>query len=332
MQFLIAAGLGLLLLWGKNRELRAKAAASKERLRSFEKQLAQVRQELQDLKGVLRSQEQGISEISELYGLSKQFLATLDQEQALRITEESLVKALPRMGERPRSDILEKIRAQVQQGEISMESLVSILPSGDQGIDSWEKGGIVLGQLALGLKRVSLYGQVQESAIHDGLTGLLVRRHFFERLEEEVGRASRRGTRLAFLMVDLDYFKQVNDTYGHLVGDHVLREVARRIQASVRDLDLVGRYGGEEFGVVLPEAGRALGIQIADRIRQAIGGAAIFAYDEKVQITVSIGVALCPEDSSSADGLIEKADEAMYRAKAQGRNRTVSGAEGKTGE
>ena len=292
--------------------------------RALEERLAGMSRQRQEQGRAIRSEETVIQGISELYGLSKQFLATLDLEQALRISEEALARGAPQMDARQRAAYLRKVRSLVEGGEVSMEALVSALPSVGTVLGSWEKGGTVIGQLALGLKRVSLYRQVQESAIHDGLTGLLVRRHFRERLEEEVERALRRKVPLAFLMVDLDRFKQINDTYGHPVGDLVLREVARRIQRSIREVDLVGRYGGEEFAVVLPEADRGLGVQIADRIREPIAQAPIEAYDERVPCTVSIGVALYPDDADRVDPLIEQADRAMYQAKEQGRNRTVA--------
>ena len=312
------------ILWSKSAHLRTQTTISQNHLTEIKNRVEHLQEEIKDQRTALHSQEQAISEISDLYGLSKQFLATLDWEQALRITEEALEKALPQMSEQQRTLYLKKVRSQIEGGELSMESLVSELPAGCVGLDSWDHGGIIIGQLALGLKRVSLYRQVQESALHDGLTGLLVRRHFYERFGEEVARATRRGTSLVFLMVDLDHFKRINDSYGHLVGDLVLREVARLIQSSVREVDLVGRYGGEEFGVVLPEASRPLGIQIAGRIREAVSRVPIQAYDEKVQITVSIGVALYPEDAANADLLIEQADQAMYEAKDQGRNRIVT--------
>ncbi len=311
-----------LLVWGKTRQLEAQFADLEDHQRQLRETLVVLHQEQQQQLQEIRSGETSIQGISELYGLSKQFLGTLDLEQALRITEEALAKGLPQMTADQQAAYLKKVQSLVAEGNVSMESLVSVLPPDSSDLVSWEKGGIVIGQLALGLRRVSFYRQVQELAIHDGLTGLLVRRHFRERLEEEVSRALRHGSSLVFLMVDLDHFKRVNDTYGHLVGDVVLREVSRMIQRSIREVDLVGRYGGEEFGVVLPEADRALGIQIAERIREAIQKTSIFAYDEKISCTVSIGVALCPEDAPTADQLIDLADRAMYQAKAEGRNRT----------
>ncbi len=300
------------------------AFRSKERQRELKERLSRLERERDVRRLEMDRQEQAIQGISELYELSKRFLGTLDVDQVLQMTDEAFIRWLPHVKASEREIYLKTVRSLMDQGEVSVEALASRLPLASTDIGSRERWGIVGGQLALGLRRVSLYHQVQEMAIQDGLTGLFVRRYFLERLEEEVARAHRRQTSLAFLMVDLDHFKRINDTYGHLVGDRVLREVSHLIRRSVREMDLVGRYGGEEFGVALPEADRALGIQIADRIREAVQAAPIAAYDEKMRLTVSIGVALCPKDAKTAEELIESSDRAMYEAKGMGRNRTVA--------
>jgi len=186
--------------------------------------------------------------------------------------------------------------------------------------DDVERCGILVSQFALALRRIRLYERVQELAIRDGLTGVFVRRHFLARLQEEVARAARHGSPLAFLMVDLDHFKQVNDTHGHLVGDTVLRELAALLRTQVRDVDLVGRYGGEEFGIGLLDTGPGPAQVVAERIRQAVATAAFRAYDERLAVTVSIGVAGFPQDAVDTAELVERADAAMYQAKQAGRN------------
>jgi diguanylate cyclase (GGDEF)-like protein len=317
-------GLLPLLLWRREYEFRAQTLGCEQRQQLLGSRWTQLRKERDEWCSAIRKREDAIQQIHQQYGLSRQFLATLDLDQAVQITEEVLAREWPLMTPEGRALLLRAVRSLVEEGKASSDVLMQGLDVTGADPDSHERWGIVSGQLALGLRRISLYRQVQEAAIHDGLTGLLVRRHFRERLEEEVNRALRRGSSLVFLMVDLDHFKQVNDTYGHLVGDVVLREVASLIHRAVREIDLVGRYGGEEFAVVLPESGRTFGIQIAERIRQTVEQASLRAYDEQVHMTVPIGVALCPEDASVADHLIDKADQAMYRAKALGRNRVVS--------
>ena len=129
------------------------------------------------------------------------------------------------------------------------------------------------------------------------------------------------GYRFCYLMLDIDHFKRYNDRYGHLVGDGILKEIVKGIKENIRQIDLVGRYGGEEFAVVLAETDREGGLLAAERIRQNIEKKNIFLYDEKLKATVSIGMAMYPDQADTLEALIEKADAALYRAKAEGRNR-----------
>ncbi len=315
---------GIAALCGrKERSFRSGLRRLLEQEQDLGSQLGQQEQEAEREHRSLQQREEAIAEIGELYQLSKQFLATLDWETARQITDEALAKWIPTLQGEEKTRYLRRVQELVEQGQVSVEALIQGMPLAGTDFLLRDRWAIVSGQLALGLQRVALYRQVQELATHDGLTGLLVRRTFWERLQEEVERAIRRSVPVTFLMVDLDRFKQVNDTYGHLVGDVVLREVAGLIHGSVREMDLVGRFGGEEFGVLLPEAEPDLGVQIAERIRRTIESAPIRAYDEEIHITVSVGVALCPAQASTAEDLVEKADQAMYRAKAMGRNRTI---------
>jgi diguanylate cyclase (GGDEF)-like protein len=188
----------------------------------------------------------------------------------------------------------------------------------------FEKFSILAGQLAMEVKKARLYEEIQELAIMDGLTGVFGRRHFLERYHEEFERSRRHKLRLAVLMLDLDHFKTYNDKYGHLVGDVALREIAAITKKTLREVDLVCRLGGEEFVVVLPETGKKGAIQVAERIRKAIHAHRIRAYDADTRMTVSIGVALYPTDADRPQGLIERADEALYLAKDIGRNRVIA--------
>lgn len=183
-----------------------------------------------------------------------------------------------------------------------------------------EKFAILATQFALELKKVLLYETVEELAITDSLTGLYVRRYFFERLKEELARSKRYKFKFTFLMIDIDNFKNCNDTYGHLVGDVILKDVGRIMKENVREIDLIARYGGEEFSVILPEAGKEEAKLVAERIRKRIEENIFKAYDETLKITVSIGISSYPDDSAEARGLIEKADKALYAAKSGGKN------------
>lgn len=193
------------------------------------------------------------------------------------------------------------------------------------GLDetSVEKFRIVASQFALEIEKVRLYETVQNLAIIDGLTQIFVRRHFMERFEEELERSRRHKYNLTFLMIDLDHFKRCNDTYGHLVGDVVLKIIANILKKTVREIDLVARYGGEEFCILLTETGRKEAGVVAERLRSIISAQKIKAYDEQVSITISIGMATFPNDARTSQGLIRCADEALYKAKSMGRNKVV---------
>ena len=184
-----------------------------------------------------------------------------------------------------------------------------------------QKFSIVAHQCILAMKRAHLYQKVQESAITDSLTGTFTRRYFMERCREEWERSRQFSHCFSLLMADVDNFKSHNDTYGHLVGDVILKEVARIMKDTIRAVDSIGRYGGEEFIVTLIETDMEEARYAAERIRAAVEGTRIKAYDEELAVTVSIGIAAYPRDSNIIEALIEKADKALYRAKNGGRNR-----------
>ena len=176
-------------------------------------------------------------------------------------------------------------------------------------------------QFALALRRIRLYNDVESMAITDALTRMHTRRYLNERFEEEFGRAKLKKLPLSLLMIDIDHFKKVNDQYGHLTGDMVLREVARIIVMQIREIDIAGRYGGEEFCVILPDTDKAGALVVAERIRAAVHEHKIKAYDTLLPVTASVGVAAIPDDAVQMEELLDKADWALYRAKKSGRNR-----------
>jgi diguanylate cyclase (GGDEF)-like protein len=163
---------------------------------------------------------------------------------------------------------------------------------------------------------------LRDQATHDGLTGLLNRLAIQEMLHNELARAAREVQPIAVLMVDLDHFKLVNDTYGHLVGDAVVREAACRMKASVRRYDAVGRYGGEEFLIVLPGCHGSDARDQAERIRESIASQPFVINGSPLVVTCSIGVSCRPAPTLlDSDDLVRDADQALYRAKDAGRDR-----------
>jgi len=159
----------------------------------------------------------------------------------------------------------------------------------------------------------------------DHLTGLFNRRYLMETLEKEVQRSVRKGGNLSLIILDIDHFKQVNDTYGHLQGDVVLQKVALQLQKELRSYDIASRYGGEEFVAVLPDATLAEAVFVAERVRSSVQTVKFSGALSPLSITVSMGVASFPTaNCSTVDDFIKLADDALYRAKANGRNRVES--------
>jgi len=164
--------------------------------------------------------------------------------------------------------------------------------------------------------------ELQHRATHDNLTGLWNRGAILELADKEIARAQRATGAAALIMVDIDHFKGVNDSMGHLVGDHVLREVARRLESVARREDTVGRFGGEEFLIVLSHANAVGAETAAERYREKIASAPIEVGGKSITITASLGVGIAASvDDLAVENLIKRADDALYRAKAAGRDR-----------
>ncbi|MEI8348750.1 MAG: GGDEF domain-containing protein [Candidatus Omnitrophota bacterium] len=175
--------------------------------------------------------------------------------------------------------------------------------------------------LRLCVEKVHLYHASQQLSIYDSLTECYNRRYFMNRFFDEFERAKKFNHHISFLMVDIDHFKKINDTYGHLVGDAVLKTIAGLIQENIREIDFLARYGGEEFAIILPETDKAGAIMVADRICGKVSQERLKAFDEMVTTTISVGVASFPQNTLYADVLMETADKALYKAKVSGRNR-----------
>lgn len=189
--------------------------------------------------------------------------------------------------------------------------------------DTREMLGVISNQVAVSMQNALMYKQMETMATTDGLTGLTNHRSFQERFTDLVERSQRHGHKAAMLLCDVDHFKNVNDTYGHPVGDEVLRRVARVLQDATRKIDISARYGGEEFAVVLEATDLEGALGLAERIREDVGALILESDKGTFQITMSIGVAAFPEDGLDPAVLIERSDMSLYHAKESGRNQVV---------
>ncbi len=197
-----------------------------------------------------------------------------------------------------------------------------------------ERLRVMADQSALSLQNALLHAELEQLSVTDRLTELFNQGYLRQRLEQELGRAERFGHPLSVIMLDIDDFKALNDRYGHLVGDEVLKAVSVLIRQNLREMDVAARYGGEEFVVLVPETPAEGARAVAERIRQSVA-AHVFLRDEAgtdVHTTVSVGVAAFPGSGRSVESLIHAADEAMYLAKRAGKDRVVvSNPERRTG-
>lgn len=178
-------------------------------------------------------------------------------------------------------------------------------------------------QIGITLERARLFQEVQSLALTDPLTGLQNRRSLFELGRIEFSRSHRMGRPFSCMMLDADHFKKINDNHGHQIGDQVLQEFGQRLKSSVRDIDLVGRYGGEEFMILLPETDRDRALMVAERIRLAMAENPIATTSNTLSLTISIGVATMDDKTTHLDALVARADQALYIAKHKGRNRVA---------
>lgn len=165
-----------------------------------------------------------------------------------------------------------------------------------------------------------IYNQSKHLSITDGLTGLYNRRHFENNFEREFLRAKRYGSKLTVAMIDIDFFKKINDTYGHMIGDYVLREIAFNIEDTFRKTDMVFRYGGEEFVVILTETDTESALIPLERLRKKIEGIDFHSKEKDFKVTLSIGINSKVKDFENSGDFFEAADKALYNAKNSGRN------------
>ena len=314
----------LLCLW-VNKIFKETLGSFDNNLRRMHKDFEKLLEESRQLRKLRSSLEAELQHIISLYDATKLICKTLDEatvfttfsNQAQKFTHfkecEFIKERTPPKAEADDVVLPLKINRRIE-GVLFCS-----------GLEESEKTrfNILAQQFFLGMKRAILYREIQELAISDGLTGVSSRRHCLDRLKQELERSQKFNYPFSVLMADIDFFKTYNDRYGHLVGDAILKEVSASIKENIRQIDIVGRYGGEEFCIILAETDREQALQAAQRIRQTIEGKLIRVYDEYVKITVSIGAAMFPEHAKDNEKLIDCADQALYKAKQEGRNRVI---------
>jgi diguanylate cyclase (GGDEF)-like protein len=179
---------------------------------------------------------------------------------------------------------------------------------------------MVARQAGIAIQNARRYEEAKHLATHDSLTGVYTRHHFFELAHREYERSLRYQRPLALIMLDLDGLKQINDEYGHQAGDQALQVLAQICKSALRQVDLIGRYGGDEFIILLPETELMKAVRAAERVRERANQAVIQNHQGAVRISVSLGVAALESDVESFEALVDRADQAQYAAKENGKN------------
>jgi diguanylate cyclase (GGDEF)-like protein len=299
--------------------------------RTFNEMAAQLQTRLDELEWQRSRLRDVIARFGEALG------ATHDVDQLMRLIVEAAIEATSANGGvivstsgelvqsgRPEEGA-EKIEVPLIAGEVTFGSLLLF---GDRFEDEDRMTAVSLAsQAVVALENARLHRIVERQALVDGLTGLANRRQCEETLASELARVERFGGPLAVVVADLDWFKDVNDRHGHPSGDAVLREFAQLLEETLRDVDLAGRWGGEEFLLILPGTDAAGGAQVAERIRVALAGRIVLSADgSPIPVTASFGVASTPPASTAAE-LFAAADAALYEAKRNGKNRVETAPE-----
>ena len=270
-----------------------------------------------------RKLEVEVNEVIALYNLSKDICKFLDEDRIFVIFKERIRGYLNATDCQllPREADISSYAGFAVMPLIIQKDIIGYLAAWGIADNDKERFQILAQQFLIGFKRALLYKKMQELSITDSLTQIFSRRHFLERFNDELRRSRKFKYNFSFLIIDIDRFKDFNDKYGHLVGDAILREISKTVKETIRQIDFVGRYGGEELSVILVETDKEQACFAAERLRRAIESKNIKVYDEELRVTVSVGIATFPSDGMSNEAIIEAADKAMYQAKEAGRNR-----------
>jgi diguanylate cyclase (GGDEF)-like protein len=294
---------------------------------AFNRMAAQLEQRMDELEEERRRSR----ELTVRFG--KALTATHDVDLLLRVIVETIVEATGADGGVIHGRQHELARAGNPEADarklelpltVAGDLFGKVVLTGTFDDDQAETASLLAAQAAVALENAELHTIVEQQALVDPLTGLANRRSLEESLQEEVSRAQRFEGDVCFVLADLDRFKAINDRYGHPTGDRALRIFAQTLKDVVREVDSAGRWGGEEFALILPGAGLAGGVALAERVRESLAAREIRAANgELVQLTASFGVAAYPESRDHAS-LVAAADQALYWAKRDGRDRVTA--------
>jgi diguanylate cyclase (GGDEF)-like protein len=293
-----------------SQKLRLKKENLAQKNKSLEEEITPLKKQMQDL-------EEQMAEYFFFYDLIRKIAPSLDKQKLAKLFTEEIrylgtvedVKFLkPELAH-------DYITCETGQGALSQ----LCIKTKSQKIMKHLK--LLAKLLGLCVERIELYEKFQQLSVYDPVTGVYNRRYFMNRFFDEFERANNFSLNMSFLMLDIDEFKKINDTYGHLVGDAVLKEVANLVKENIREIDFVSRVGGEEFAFILLETDKTNAIIVAERICSKIFETKIRVFDETLRLTVSIGVASFPQNTLYPDVLMEVGDKALYKAKLSGKNR-----------
>ena len=296
---------------------------------AFNRMAEQLQQQMAELRTERRRAHEATTRFGQALG------ATHDPQQLLRVVAETVMEATGASGAVVRTRTGEVIQAgestgpeevtfPLRHGASDFGSLV--IRGSALDADQVETARALVAHAAVALENARLHRLVEQQALVDALTGLANRRSLEDTLTSELARARRLDGELCLVLADLDHFKQVNDRFGHPAGDEVLRAFAHTLAGAIREGDVAGRWGGEEFALILVGVGVSGGIDLAERARRIVSARPVMTVRAgPVEITASFGVAACA-GGATIDQLIEAADSALYAAKRGGRNRVVGGA------
>ena len=243
-----------------------------------------------------------------------------DLGNSIVLVDESVSRFHAKIERTARGFVLEDLNS-TNGSRVNDDSIKScLLKSGDQ----LQIGSFILKYIGSGNVEAVYHEEIYRMMITDGLTGIANRRKLDEALENEFLRAKRYGRPLSIAILDADHFKKVNDNHGHIVGDFVLKKLATLFQQNIRREELLGRYGGEEFVVVMPEVDSNGAFQLAEKLRKTVETTVFKSGETELPVTISVGVATLGEEESVKD-FLDTADQALYRSKEEGRNRVTIG-------